>query len=68
MTDPQKLREEYKLKGFLLPEWLIRLEPYLEGEMFVVVDEVKGKVYFPAEQFTIAEVQKRYELITRFSN
>jgi hypothetical protein len=64
----QQLREEYRKLGLIIPEWLIRLNPFVEGDFIIVEDSVKGRVYFPREQFTVEEVQKRYELITRFSN
>lgn len=64
----QQLREEYRKLGVILPEWLLRLNPVVEGDYVVVEDSTKGRVYFPKEQFTPDEVFKRYELITRFSN
>lgn len=68
MTEFERLLREYKNMGFLLPEWLARLNPILDGEHFVIEDSAKGKVYFPAEQFRYEEVMRRYELLARIWN
>lgn len=71
MTDEMReLRLRFQAIGLYLPEWLLRLNPRVDnsGEYVLVVDEERGNVYFPAEQFSLEHVEHRYNLITKHWN
>jgi len=66
----KELRLRFQAIGLLLPEWLLRLNPRVDnsGDYVVVEDEIRGNVYFPAEQFSLEQVRYRNELITKHGN
>jgi len=69
MTEAEnKLKEEFRILGFILPEWLIRQNPTIqniEGQDYFVTSD---GVYFDAEQFRIPNVLYRWNLISKHSN
>ena len=69
MTSEQnRVRQEFRNLGYILPEWILGQNPKLineGGNEFIVVD---GGAAFEADQFRVESVMQRYELIQRFSN
>ena len=69
MTEEEmRLKQELRSHGLEVPEWLVKQKPTLsniEGVEYLVLP---GGVYFEAEQFSLENSLKRWELIVRHSN